>query len=98
MPSYQAQRLRRERVGVILATVPLTSAGLVFTAFGLVGVAKYWANRYGRFSRDASGLPTQPLQRGWYKADRLLAPPLIVVGCVGVVLLIVDAVKYLIQA
>jgi hypothetical protein len=84
--------------GVILATLSRsTSTGLVFTAFGVVGVAKYWTNRYGRFSRDASGLPTQPLQRGWYKADRLLAPPLIVVGCVGVVLLIVSAVNYLIQ-
>jgi hypothetical protein len=82
---------------VILATVSVTSAGLVFTAFGVVGVGKYLTNRYGRFSRDASGLPTEPLTRGWYKGDRLLAPPLIVVGCVGVVLLIVSAVEYLVQ-
>jgi hypothetical protein len=84
--------------GVILATVPLLGLGLFLVLFGLFGVVNYFGWRYGRFSRDASGFPTGPLQRGWYKADRFWTPLFLAGGCVGVVLLIASAVKYLIHA
>jgi hypothetical protein len=66
--------------------------------FGLFGVLNYFGWRYGRFSRDASGLPTQPWQRGVYKADRLYTPLFLAAGCVGIVLLVASAVTHLLQA
>jgi hypothetical protein len=79
--------------GVILASVPLPGLGLFLVVFGVVGVAKYLGTSYGRYPRDISGRPTEPLGRGWYRVDRPIAIPLIVVGLVGVVLLIVSAAK-----
>lgn len=78
---------------LVAASVSVAGLGFVLTAFGVIGVAKYLGTRYGRYSRDASGRPTGPLTRGAYRFDRPIAIPLIVVGCVGVVLLVVSAAK-----
>jgi hypothetical protein len=78
---------------LVTASVSLRGLGGLLTVFGAVGVAKYLGTRYGRYPRDASGRPIGPLTRGWYKLDAPLAIPLMVVGCVGVVLLIASAVK-----
>jgi hypothetical protein len=84
--------------GVILASVSLWGLGLFLVVFGVVGVAKYFLMRYGPYQRDASGRPTSPLTRGAVANDRVFAVPLMLAGCVGVILLIVSAVKYLVQA
>lgn len=78
---------------VILASVSLTSAGLFLVLFGAFGAVKYLLMRYGTYQRDASGRPTNPLTRGTIKNDRLFAKPLMAAGGVGVVLLLVSAVK-----
>jgi len=78
----------------VLASVLLLRAGLVFTALGAVAVVKFLVNRGLR--KDASDLPTDPLSRGWYRADGLFLPPAMAIGVVGLVLLIVAGVKYLI--
>ena len=80
-------------VVVVVASVSLTGLGFVLTAVGVVGLAKYLGTRYGRYPRDASGRPTGPLTRGWYKVDAPLAIPLMLVGCVGVVLLLASVVR-----
>ena len=54
---------------------------------------KYVTNR--SLTKDASGLPPDPLTRGWYRADKVLAPLSMAIGVVGIVLLIVAGVKYL---
>jgi hypothetical protein len=83
--------------GVIVATVSLTGLGVFLAVFGVVGAAKYLLMRHGPYQRDASGRPTSPLTRGAIANDRVFAVPLMLLGCVGVVLLIVSAVKYLIR-
>lgn len=76
-----------------LAAVPLSGLGLLLVILGVVGVAKYLLMRYGPYRRDASGQATNPLTRGAVRNDRRFALPLMMAGCVGVVLLIVSAAK-----
>ena len=73
-------------------------AGLNLVLFGLIGLIMYLGWRYGRYPRDASGVPTLIVQRPQYRVQKRLIPALLAAGCVGVVVLIVAAVTYLIQA
>lgn len=78
---------------LVTASIPVGGLGGLLTILGILGAVNYLLMRYGRYPRDASGRPTNPLTRGAVKNDRLFAIPLMVAGCVGVVLLLVSAVK-----